>query len=294
VALIAGKTSENEADVLGILGEFQTAGCFWPLINDNSYVYAAFKLYRNYDGAGSAFGVVSLGATASNNGTAGIHAARVSDGKLTLVGVNRSRTLSRSALVQLSLVSGQSITDLKVYRLSPAGGAQVQPVANPPSFTSASFSDVLPAMSATLYEIQTTPGGFAWWQQSEFDANATNPSIAGATADPEGDGLSNLLEYVTNCDPQTFDGARPLRVEILPPAGGSPGHIQLQFQKRKGFVDAQLILQTTTALAPGTWANNDPAALNPTIISIDDLTERWTITIPLPDQLTFYRLTAQR
>ena len=283
-----------QADVLGVLGEFQTAACFWPLTGDNTYVNAAFTLYRNYDGAGAVFGSASLGVTASNNGIGGVHAARVSDGRVTVVAINRSRTLSRTARFDLSLVSGQSITDVKPYRLSATGGAQVQPVASSPTFASSSFSDLLPAMSATLYEIQTTPGGFPWWQQSEFGQNASNPAIAGANADPERDGLPNLAEYVTNHDPDKADGSIPLGMEILPAVGANPPSIQLEFQKRKGFVDGQLILQSTTTLGSPAWVDHDPAALNPIITDIDGLTERWTINRPLPQGLTFYRLTVQR
>ena len=35
----------------------------------NSYVNAAFQLYRNYDNAGATFGEVSLGADSSENAT---------------------------------------------------------------------------------------------------------------------------------------------------------------------------------------------------------------------------------
>lgn len=283
-----------QADVLGILGEFQAVGCFWPLTADNSYVAAAFKLYRNYDSAGSAFGNVSLGATASANSIGAAHAARVTDGKLTVVAINRSRTLSHTARFDYSLISGQSITALKAYRLSATGGTQLQMLANPPSFTSTSFSDVLPPMSATLYEVQTTPGGFPWWQQSQFGPNASNPAIANAGADPDRDGLPNLLEYVTNRDPQKTDGWSPLVAKILPASGSDPVRVQLQFQRRKGFIDAQLTLQSTNTLRSESWTSQDPASLNPVITDIDAQTERWTITLPQSDIPIFYRLSAQR
>ena len=282
-----------QADVLGIFGEFQTVACFWPLTSDNSYVTAAFKLFRNYNSNGSAFGSTSLTASASDNAMAAIHAARVIDGKLTVVAINRSRTLSHTSGFQFSFVSGQSITDLTAYRLSASGGSQVQQVANPPAFSSTSFSDTLPAMSATLYEIQTIPGGFAWWQQSKFGANASNPAIAGADADPDRDGVANLLEYVTNQDPNLPNAITPLRVQILPAAGGNPAQFQLQFDRRKGFVDTQVYLQSGDALGNGQWTTSDLASLNPTITQLNDQTERWTIKVPLSMATSFYRLTAQ-
>ena len=131
----------TQADLLGIYGEYQLAACFWPLIADNSYVSAAFQLYRNYNGLGSAFGNVSLDATASDKAMAAVHAARVDDGKLTVVAINRSRTQSHAAQFNLTLSAGQTITAISSYRLSSSGGAAVQALSNNPSFSSSAFSD---------------------------------------------------------------------------------------------------------------------------------------------------------
>jgi len=148
-------------------------------------------------------------------------------------------------------------------------------------------------MSATLYEVHTTPGGFFWWQQSEFEPNASNPAIAAAEADPDRDALPNLLEYVTNRNPNLPDAASPLVARILPAAGANAVQLQLEFQRRKGFVDAQLVLQSRANFATDEWTDQDPASLNPTVTDIDAETERWTITLPLPTGPIFYRFNAQ-
>ncbi len=44
---------------------------------------------------------------------------------------------------------------------------------------------------------------FAIWQLAEFGTNASNPAISGDMADPDGDGIANLLEYAMNLDPNT-------------------------------------------------------------------------------------------
>ncbi len=142
-----------EADVLGIFGEYETAACFWPLSESNSYVDAAFRLYRNYDGTGSAFGAISLKASSSKNATAAVHAARVGPAKLTVVAINRSRTESQNAQFQFTLPAGQSIRAVKTYRLGRSGPA-VRRVPSP-SRSGAEFRDALPPMSATLYEVRT-------------------------------------------------------------------------------------------------------------------------------------------
>ena len=45
-----------QADVLGILGRYGVyAAALWELSADESFIYGAFAMYRNYDGQGSAF-----------------------------------------------------------------------------------------------------------------------------------------------------------------------------------------------------------------------------------------------
>jgi hypothetical protein len=39
------------------------------------------------------------------------------------------------------------------------------------------------------------------WRSAHFGASATNPDIAGDSADPDGDGMNNLLEYTAGTDP---------------------------------------------------------------------------------------------
>ena len=39
------------------------------------------------------------------------------------------------------------------------------------------------------------------WRLAHFGASQTNADIAGDTADPDGDGVNNLLEYTNGTDP---------------------------------------------------------------------------------------------
>lgn len=93
-----------------------------------------------------------------------VHAARVNKGSLTVIAVNRSRIDARSAHFQITLPAGYSLGAVKIFRLASAGGAQVNSLGNVVSAAAGGFSDVLPAMSATLYEVQAR-SGFAVWQQ---------------------------------------------------------------------------------------------------------------------------------
>ncbi len=282
-----------QADVLGVFGDFGVAANFWPILGDSSYVAAAFRLYRNYDGAGARFGTVALNTTASDNALAGVHAARAAANKLTVVAVNRSRTQARTAQVQFTLPTGQTLSAVKAYALTPAGGAQVQPAAAPASLGANGFPVTLPAMSATLYEVQISApaaAGYAAWQQAKFGADAANPAIAGDDADPDRDGVSNLLEYATNRNPLASD-----RIPVLAVTPGGSGSVQLQFNRRKGAADVQVTLQSSPTLAAGSWIDQDPAALNPTVTNLDSETDRWTVVLPLDNTgHRFYRLRVQR
>ena len=91
-----------QADALGIFGrEGLFAATMWPqgapgaYDNDGARTYAyalgAFRLFRNYDGAGGSFGSTGLGAWSSDRARASIYASRRGDGRLVLVVINKTR-----------------------------------------------------------------------------------------------------------------------------------------------------------------------------------------------------------
>jgi hypothetical protein len=86
-----------QADVLGIFGrEDVRLAAFWtvPFNNDMPTApYWAFRMYRNYDGSGSAFGDQALG-TATNLANLSVYAAeRSSDHAITVMLVNESDSM---------------------------------------------------------------------------------------------------------------------------------------------------------------------------------------------------------
>lgn len=81
-----------EADVLGIFGrEGLDLATMWGEPQPTQPGAYAFRMYRNYDGAGSRFGDVSVSATSSDQGQLAVYAAqRSSDKALTLMVVNKT------------------------------------------------------------------------------------------------------------------------------------------------------------------------------------------------------------
>ena len=82
-----------QADVLGIFGrEGLYAATLWRLSNDNDFIYGAFEIFRNYDGANGSFGDTSIRATNTDVANASVYAS-VNAGnaaRMVLVAINKS------------------------------------------------------------------------------------------------------------------------------------------------------------------------------------------------------------
>ena len=81
-----------QADVLGIFGrEGLDLATMWGEPKPTDPGAYAFRMYRNYDGAGSRFGDVSVSATSADQGQLAVYAAqRSSDDALTVMVVNKT------------------------------------------------------------------------------------------------------------------------------------------------------------------------------------------------------------
>ncbi|CAM4474153.1 glycoside hydrolase family 44 protein [Paenibacillus tarimensis] len=82
-----------QADVLGIMGKYGVyMANFWQIGEDTSYVSAAYKLYRNYDGSGSAYGSTNVRAVTSDLDNSSVHAsvADETNNELHLIVLNKN------------------------------------------------------------------------------------------------------------------------------------------------------------------------------------------------------------
>ena len=107
-----------EADVLGIFGRegLDLATMWGPPATTDAVAYA-FRIYRNYDGLGSAYGdtwVSSTSGDASNSG----------QGDLAIYGAQRSSD-SALTLVVLNKTGGDLATSVTLANFTPSGAAQV-------------------------------------------------------------------------------------------------------------------------------------------------------------------------
>jgi hypothetical protein len=89
---------------------------------------------------------------------------------------------------------------------------------------------------------------FYSWQADHFTfSQKADPFVGSFDADPDGDGIRNLLEYAFASDPWRFDAG------VLPKLGVNQDHLTLAYRKRRTATDLLVHLQASTDLVGG-WA----------------------------------------
>ncbi len=110
----------------------------------------------------------------------------------------------------------------------------------------------------------TVTASFAQWASFYFTAGELgNPAISGASADADGDGISNLQEFLHHMDPRQTATATDRAA--LPQAGmevvGATTYVTLTFRQSSRAVFSGVALQVSTALDTGPWVTVTPDAI---------------------------------
>lgn len=145
-----------QADVLGIFGrEGVDLAAIWDPPASNQPGAFAFRIYRNYDGAGSMYGNTWVRATSADQSQLAVYGAtRSSDGALTLVVINKTAGSLQSTL---NLAGFVPAGNAQVYRYSSANLAAIVRQADMPAST-AGFTTTYPANSITMIVLPNAPG----------------------------------------------------------------------------------------------------------------------------------------
>ncbi|MFA6958425.1 MAG: glycoside hydrolase family 44 protein [Thermoanaerobaculia bacterium] len=163
---INGATAQ--ADILGILGrEDVDIAVRWVVPPTGSFVYNAFKMYRNYDGSHSKFGDTSVSASGPNPDNVAVFAAlRSSDNALTVMLV--CKALSDTTPATVNLANFTASGNAQRWQLD-----STNTITHPADVTvaSSSLSLSLPERSITLLVI---PGPVAPPTPTGFSATATS------------------------------------------------------------------------------------------------------------------------
>lgn len=197
-----------QADALGIFGrEGVDLATLWsPPAADQPGAFV-FRMYRNYDGQGGAFGATSARATSADQGLLAIYAARRADGALTLMIINKSNGDQTSPL---SLANFSPAAAAQIYRYSAANlGAIVRQPDQP--LGAGGFTATYPAFSITLVVIPGAGGVTATPTTTAIPTATTTPCPSATstpspspTTTPIADAIRRYLAFIaggmnTNC-----------------------------------------------------------------------------------------------
>lgn len=115
------------------------------------------------------------------------------------------------------------------------------------SLTNATNGAYLANPSSAVLAI-TVEDSYTLWKFSHFGTNASNPEISGDLADPDGDGVPNILEYAFGSDPNLAN-TNPLVSGVM-----VSNQFQLQFNRNTSATNFTFAAQATPDLAGG-WSN---------------------------------------
>ncbi|MES2474666.1 MAG: choice-of-anchor Q domain-containing protein [Verrucomicrobiota bacterium] len=122
---------------------------------------------------------------------------------------------------------------------------------------------------------------FVVWQSEKFGANAGDPLIAGPTATPANDGVSNLLKYAFHLDPLV-----PATAADLPLMDMATGEIGLTYTRVIAATNLDYTPEWSANLA--TWS---PLGITQQILTDDGITQQIRASIPAtPGAARFLRI----
>ena len=137
-----------QVDVLGVFGtQGVFAGANWQLASANTYLFAAFAMYRNYDGAGGAFGDTSVSLANSDIARASAYASVSPSSGVNVIAVAINKTTG-PLTAGITIRHTAELTAADVYTLTSAGAAP-QKGAGLTAVATNAFRYSMPAMSAT-------------------------------------------------------------------------------------------------------------------------------------------------
>jgi hypothetical protein len=115
-----------QADVLGVYGrEGLFAASVWLMSATNTFLYAGFAMYRNYDGNGATFGDTSIAATTSAADATSVYASVFAQNPTNVVVVAINKTTG-TPVANITLTHPTQLTAADVYTLTSASATAVK------------------------------------------------------------------------------------------------------------------------------------------------------------------------
>ena len=124
--------------------------------------------------------------------------------------------------------------------------------------------------TVTLMIANSAVGGYSGWKASKFSATElADPLISGDNADPDHDGVPNVVECALALEPKTADVAGN-----LPHTGEAGGLLTFTYRQSKAATDLAFVPQTTTNLTSDPWS-----AAGFTETGREDMGAYWLVTV---------------
>ena len=135
---------------------------------------------------------------------------------------------------------------------------------------------------AAVGDLVAPESGFDAWRQDNFtgEGELDDPNISGPDADPDGDGIPNLLEYAMGLDPNDYDNDTWIWggiTNIVNHAEVDTGsYLFLKYRRANEVQDVKFTVIGTPSLTPPelNWSPIDILELTPW--TLDDPTNIWS------------------
>lgn len=144
------------------------------------------------------------------------------------------------------LLPGESYSSGEIFRVTLGPGAPAGDYGGTVSVLGGAGISDSASLAGSTFTIHETP--LENWRMDHFGDAAGTPAAAD-TADWDGDGILNLLEYAIGLDPRTADAGG------LPAAGKSGGYLTLSFVPNAAATDVSYVVESSTDLV--TWGTLD-------------------------------------
>jgi hypothetical protein len=138
------------ADALGIFGAYGVdMAMLWEVWHSESFTYAAFDAYRDYDGNGAAFGDTSIAASTSDVPDSSVYASLASadPSRLVVIAINKAMSSKVAGIV---INHSTVYTKADVYAVTQTGGAKVVQGAGLTAVATNAFQYTMPAQSVSV------------------------------------------------------------------------------------------------------------------------------------------------
>jgi hypothetical protein len=154
-------------------------------------------------------------------------------------------------------------------------------------YITSSYDTAYPSRNVQVSELvfleRAQPGTFGDWELGYFnDAQINNPAVAGIGADPDGDRVVNLLEFVVGGNPMVPDATNAVMAGISLPGN----QIAVQFQERNHLGEVTRGFVASPDFT--TWTNVTPVSV--TLVQTLGNISTYQAVFPVQKAPLYYRL----